>query len=329
MAQEKKQATSISLGNSDIRVSPVGVGAWAWGARSYWGNYSASDLRAAFEATLAGGITFLDTAEIYGMGRSELFVGEFMRGSSPSPVIATKFFPYPWRVAKGQLIGALKASLRRLGIDKVDLYQIHQPLPPMPIDTWVSALADAVERGLTRLVGVSNYGVAQTQRTFDILQARGVHLASNQVHYSLLDRQPEKSGLLDLCKRLNVTLIAYTPLEQGVLAGKYTPANPPTGVRARRYSLEYLADVQPVVDLLRQIGLGHGGKTPGQVAINWTVAKGTLPIPGARDQRQAQEIVGTLGWSLTPDEVSALDQASDKVSQNPTRGILEGVIHKE
>jgi aryl-alcohol dehydrogenase-like predicted oxidoreductase len=318
-----------TLGQSDIQVSPVGVGAWAWGARMYWGDYSAGDLRAAFEAGLSGGITLFDTAEIYGMGRSERFIGEFMHTTGQKPVIASKFFPFPWRVFKGQLISALRASLKRLGIERMDLYQVHAPLPPMPIDTWVSALADAVQMGLTRLVGVSNYNVRQTQRAYDILQARGVHLASNQVHYSLLVRYPEKSGLLDLCHRLGITLIAYSPIEQGVLTGRYTPDNPPSGVRRRRYGARYLAKVQPLVRLLREIGQAHDGKTPGQVAINWTVAKGTLPIPGARDRRQAEEIAGTLGWKLTPDEVSALDQASDQVPQNLSQNTLERMAQKD
>jgi aryl-alcohol dehydrogenase-like predicted oxidoreductase len=294
----------------------------------YWGDYSADDLRATFQATLKGGISFLDTAEVYGMGRSEKFVGEFLRDGQ-RPVIATKFFPYPWRLGKGQLMGALRGSLRRLGIDSVDLYQIHWPIQLRSIDTWVSALADAVASGLSRLGGVSNYSVAQTQRAYDIFEKRGLHLASNQVHYSLLERKPETSGLLDLCKRLSITLIAYSPLEQGVLTGKYTPSNPPSGTRRARYGPEYMSRAQPLVGLLREIGQAHGAKTPGQVAINWTVAKGALPIPGARNLRQAEEIAGTLGWSLTPDEVSALDQASDKIPQNPNRSTLDSLTNKE
>jgi len=327
MATSKKQTTSVPLGQSDIQVSPVGIGAWAWGDM-YWGSSSTDDFGAVFEAMRKGGLTFLDTAEVYGFGRSEKFVNEFLKDGH-RPVIATKFFPYPWRLAKGQLMGALRGSLKRLGIDRVDLYQIHWPLPPRSIDTWISALADAVASGLTRLGGVSNYSIAQTQRAYDIFQQRGFHLASNQVHYSLLDRRPEKSGLLDLCKRLSITLIAYSPLEQGVLTGKYTPDNPPSGARRARYGPDYLARVQPLVGLLREIGQAHGGKTPGQAAINWTVAKGALPIPGARNLRQAEEIAGTLGWGLTPDEVSALDQASDRIPQNSNRSTLDSLTNKD
>jgi aryl-alcohol dehydrogenase-like predicted oxidoreductase len=309
-------------------VSPVGIGAWAWGD-FYWGSAPTDDFRAAFKATLDGGVTFLDTAEVYGLGRSETFVGEFLKAGGPRPVIASKFFPYPWRVASGQLENALRGSLRRMGIEQLDLYQIHWPIGVRSIDTWVTAIGQAAKKGLTKLVGVSNYNVAQTQRAFDLLNGMGVHLASNQVHYSLIERRPERSGLLDLCKKLKITLIAYSPLEQGILTGKYTPANPPPGARKTRYNTEFLTAVQPLVALLKEIGQGHGGKTAGQVAINWTVAKGSVPIPGARNERQATEIAGTLGWSLTSDEVAALDKASDQIPQNQNRSKLDSMTNKE
>lgn len=322
------EPSKLMLGKSDIRVSPVGMGAWAWGASGYWGRYSVPDLEATYEAARAGGIDFIDTAEAYGMGRSERFIGQFLAKPGAKPIVATKFFPFPWRIFKGQLIGALRASIRRLGVQRVDLYQLHWPLLPLPLDTWVMALGDAIEMNLIRMAGVSNYNVRQTRRAHDLLAARGMHLTSNQVHFSLLYRRPEKSGLLDLCKSLGVTVIAYSPLEQGVLTGKYTPTNLPPGVRRRRYTRNYLALVQPLIGLLREIGRGHGGKTAGQVAINWAVAKGTLPIPGARNRQQAEEIVGTLGWSLTPEEVSVLDQASDQIPHYPSASTLESMTYK-
>ena len=325
MATQQPQSDTVPLGSSDLQVSRVGIGAWAWGD-TYWGNAPTDDFRAAFRASIQGGITLVDTAEVYGFGRSERFLGGFLK-EGPRPAIASKFFPYPWRLFKGQLMTALKASLRRIGVERLDLYQIHWPVPPRSTNTWVSAIGEAAAAGLTRAVGVSNYNLEQTQRAFDLLDRHGVHLASNQVHYSLLARGPEKSGLLDLCKKLGVTLIAYSPIEQGILTGKYTPANPPSGARRARYGGETLARVQPLIGLLREIGQAHGGKTPGQVAINWTVAKGALPIPGIRNLRQAEETAGTLGWNLTPDEVTALDKASEQVPQNSSRTTLEGQAH--
>ncbi len=136
-------------------------------------------------------------------------------------------------------------------------------------------------------------------------------LTSNQVKFNLLERGPERSGLLRACHELGVTLIAYSPLAQGVLTGKYTPAHPVPGVRKLRYGRGLLRRGQPLIGLLREIGHGHGGKTPGQVAINWTIYKGALPIPGVRNKRQAEEAVEALGWMLTQAEVAALDSASD------------------
>ena len=308
----------IPLGSTGIQISPMGIGTWAWGDTWFWqygkGGYTDADLNAAYQASLAYGITFFDTAEMYGRGRSERLLGQFARKAGWPVVITTKFFPLPWRVSKGQLTGALHHSLDRLGLESVDLYQMHWPFPPVPIDTWMDAMADAVEAGLIRAVGVSNYNAEQTRRAHDALARRGVPLASNQVDFSLLQRKPETNGLLALCNQLNVTLIAYSPLAQGLLTGKYTPQNPPPGLRGRRYG-GILAKIQPLTGLLREIGQAHGGKTPSQVALNWTISKGTVPIPGAKNVRQAIDNAGALGWRLADAEVAALDAASAGVGK--------------
>ena len=182
----------------------MGIGTWAWGDTWFWqygkGGYSDADLDAAYQASLAHGITFFDTAEMYGRGRSERLLGQFARKAGWPVVITTKFFPLPWRVSKGQLVRALRHSLDRLGLESVDLYQMHWPFPPVSIDTWMDAMADAVQAGLIRAVGVSNYNAEQTRRAYDALARRGVPLASNQVDYSLLQRKPETNGLLALCQ---------------------------------------------------------------------------------------------------------------------------------
>jgi aryl-alcohol dehydrogenase-like predicted oxidoreductase len=302
----------VALGASGLSVSALGLGCWAWGDRFYWGygrSYTQDDVQQAFEAALAAGVTLFDTAEVYGLGQSERLLGEAMRASGSDAVIATKFMPLPWRLRRGSLLRALRASLRRLGVERADLYQTHWPHPPVAIETWMDAMADAVEAGLTRAVGVSNYNVDQTRRAHTALAKRGIALASNQVHYSLLERGPERSGLLDLCSELNVTLIAYSPLGQGLLSGKYTPEQPPPGIRARRLRRR-VAAAQPIVAALREAGERHG-KTPSQAALNWLVCKGAVPIPGAKNAHQAQENAGALGWRLTEAEVAALDAASD------------------
>jgi len=308
------QPESILLGSSDLRVSPLGIGTWAWGDRLFWGygrGYADADLQAAFEASRAAGITWFDTAEIYGSGQSERLLGQFARAAGGPVVVATKFFPFPWRWRQRSVLSALRRSLQRLGLEQADLYQIHQPFPPVPIETWMAGLADAVEAGLARAVGVSNYGPEQTRRAHAALAQRGVPLASNQVAYSLLHRQPERNGLAQVCRDLSVTLIAYSPLAQGLLTGKYTPENPPPGPRGLRFNRKLVAQIQPLVALLSEMGVAHGGKTPSQVALNWVMCKGAVPIPGAKTARQAQDNAGALGWQLTDEEVAALDAASE------------------
>lgn len=304
------------LGSTNILIGHLGVGTWAWGGSYYWGETAESDTRTAFEASLDNGINFFDCAEIYGGGRSEELLGKYIRAKSRSDsvVVATKFFPFPWRLGESSLAAALRDSLRRLGLERVDLYQLHWPFGPRSIDTWLAALADVVEAGLARYGGVSNYDVAQTRHAHTVLADRGLSLVSNQVPYSLLDRRVEYSGLLDTCRELGVTVLAYSPLAQGALTGKYTPANPPTGIRGWRYSRGLLERIQPLINLMREIAHAYGDKTPAQVALNWTICKGTVPIPGAKNERQARDNSGALGWRLTEDEIAALDAASQDLS---------------
>ena len=315
-----KQAFSerIPLGTTDIRIPPLGVGTWQWGDRILWGfgrNYGEDDVRAAFNGSLEVGIDFFDTAEMYGFGRSEELLGKQVRAASKPVITATKFLPFPWRLRKKNLITALRKSLRRMEMQRVDLYQVHWPVPIVPLNTWMSAMADSVDAGLTRAVGVSNYSAEQTQQAHAALAERGIPLASNQIRYSLLYRKPEHNRLLETCQQLKVTVIAYSPLEQGLLTGKYTPENPPPGARGKRLKDGFLEGIRPLIELMREIGEGHGGKSPAQVALNWTMCKGTVPIPGAKTGKQAMENAGAVGWKMSETEVKALDAASEAASR--------------
>jgi aryl-alcohol dehydrogenase-like predicted oxidoreductase len=313
MTATHHHSTTVFPSLSNDLVGDLGIGAWSWGNDFFWGNSISQDIEGTFASSLKGNVSFFDTAEIYASGRSEKYLGEFTVFLQQKPFIATKFFPFPWRIRDSSLIDAARHSMKRLKIDVIDLYQIHWP-SPLKADNWVAALGKAVQSGIVKHAGVSNFNVAQTRTAHEQLAAENIPLLSNQVHYSLLRRGPEFSGLIDLCHSLKITIIAYSPLEQGILTGKYTPGNPPPGIRGRRYTSRWLSHIQPLIDLLREIGLAHGEKTPGQVAINWTICKGTIPIPGARNARQAQEIMGATGWQLTPDEVMQLDALSQNMS---------------
>ena len=310
MAEQKTKETDFLMN------AEMGLGAWSWGDRMFWNyghGYSDADIEAAFQTSLDAGANLVDTAEVYGQGKSEHLLGQFLKNTHSQVFVATKFFPYPWRLTKGAVVRALRHSLERLGLEKLDLYQIHQPFPPISVETWAEGLAEAVKAGLTRTVGVSNYNKNQMQRAYTVLAKYEVPLASNQVEYHLLDRSIEKNGLLDRCKELGVRLIAYSPLAMGILTGKYTPENPPPGLRGRRFG-GLIKSVQPLIALMKEIGRDCGEKTPGQVALNWTICKGALPIPGAKTATQASQNTGALGWRLTPEQVKALDEASDMIN---------------
>ena len=293
----------------------MGLGAWQWGDRVVWQyghGYGAAEIQQAFLASLNEGIRFVDTAEVYGNGRSEQLLGQFLREIDQPVLVATKFFPLPWRFRKNALSRALKGSLTRLGLESVDLYQIHWPTPLMSIDTMMDGLAECVKSGLTRTAGVSNFGQTQMLAAYSSLARHNIPLASNQVHYSLLNRTIEKNGVLARCKELGIRPIAYSPIEKGLLSGKYSVDSPPPGSRRRNYT-SLLPKIGPLLKAMTEIGQDRGGKSNVQVALNWVICKGALPIPGAKNAAQAQQNAGGLGWKLTEAEVARLDETSDAI----------------
>ena len=307
----------------------MGLGTWAWGDRSTWGmdgydpSYGFDTIRGAYERAIAAGVTLLDTAEMYGNGESERIIGRLLREDTANRdrvVVATKFMPFPWRVPLARaLMKSLRASLERLGLPFVHLYQIHGPISFRPARAVAAALAAPYRAGLVKAVGVSNYSEGEMRVIHGALAAEGIPLATNQVEYSLLRTMPETSGLLHACRDLGVTLLAYSPLAMGRLTGKYGVANPPPG--KRNFSAFPMAEIEPVVAELRRIGAAHGGKSPAQVALNWVMCKGAVPIPGAKNASQAEQNAGALGWALVADEVTALD----RVAKFGQRGLFNRV----
>jgi aryl-alcohol dehydrogenase-like predicted oxidoreductase len=278
-------------------------------AKTAYGGANVDDEQAAFDASLEAGVNFFDTAAMYSGGGSERRLGDL--ADSKDVVIATKFPPSPLSRAE-DLPAALDASRARLRRTSVDLYQHHFPSGRVDIPTLMWLLADAVDAGKIRAVGVSNYNATQMRSAQEVLARRGIPLASNQVQYSLLYRRPEINGVLDACRELGITLIAYQPLASGALTGKYLDGTRPKGIRRFRapFRKADLDAVRPVVALLGEIAEPYG-KTPGQVALRWLMKQeGVVPIPGARDAKQAKHNVGALSFTLTPAELDALDQAT-------------------
>lgn len=173
----------------------------------------------------------------------------------------------------------------------------------------MEGMAICVKEGLARTVGVSNFWESRMLRAYSALAQQGIPLASNQLPFSLLKRDAEKNGTLARCKELGIRFIAYSPLSQGLLTGKYSIDNPPPGVRGSNYA-EALKKLPPIIKTLQEIAQNHG-KTVSQVALNWVICKGALPIPGAKNARQAEDNAGGAGWHLTDDEVALLDEVTD------------------
>lgn len=310
---------TVTFPGCSTPVAPLGVGTWAWGDQRTWGmgTYDRSTtedtIGDAWQASLDAGIGMFDTAEVYGSGESERILGRLLRttpadgpGHRDRLVIATKFWPAPWKLDVGSALRrSLDSSLRRLGLDHVDLYQIHGPISLRSASALADALASAVDAGLTRAVGVSNYSIREMSRIHAALAERGVPLASNQIEFSLLRRRPETTGLLERCRDLGVVPIAYSPIGQGRLTGKYSASNPPP--KGRNFSAHPMDQVDRIVAVLREVGTNHEGRTPSEVALRWIIDKGVVPIPGAKNAKQATDNAGALGWSLEPAEVEELD----------------------
>jgi aryl-alcohol dehydrogenase-like predicted oxidoreductase len=308
-------AESYVLAGSDVTIPPLGVGTWAWGDKATWGmggydtDLSEDTIRDAWQASVDGGATFFDTAEVYGDGESERIIGRLLAEDPERAAkvqLATKFMPMPWKLnVKTALLDALKASLDRLGRESVELYQLHGPVSLRGKGALAEALAAAHSEGLVKAVGVSNYSAKETRSIHGELAKQGVALATNQIEFSLLRRVPETGGLFATCAELSVLPLAYSPIGQGRLTGKYSASNPPPGKRG--FSDHPMEKVDEVVAELRRIGDAHDGRTPSQVALRWIMAKGAVPIPGAKTRDQAEQNAGALGWDLTTDDLAALD----------------------
>jgi aryl-alcohol dehydrogenase-like predicted oxidoreductase len=317
-SHEEPSSERVQLGQTELRVAAIGVGTWAWGEKKFWGyeqDYGPREVVDAFGESVEAGLDFFDTAEVYGHGESEKILGFLARKHGGRLFVASKFALLHGRDGVRALPGALDRSLKRMGVPRLDLYQIHWADTAMAsIASLMDAMADAVGAGKIGAVGVSNFSATEMRDAHAALARRGLPLASNQVHYSLLHRAPEADGVLDACRELGVTLMAYSPLEQGLVSGKYRPGKVPAGPRAAQPSFraDNLLAAQTIVAALREIGAAHGDARPEQVALAWLRGKGpVLPIPGAKTGEQARINAGALSLRLSADEEDRLDRLAE------------------
>lgn len=271
-----------ALGRSGIHVPALGVGTNRWGLRVR----DSDRLLSVYSAALDAGANLFDSAEIY---RSEKPLGECRRRDPRPALVVTKFAPYPTRFSSSSFHKALDGSLSRLGIDKVDLYLLHYPFSLRGISRSLDWLAEVARAGKARAVGVSNFSARQMHVAAKRLEHHGIPLAANEVQFSLFHRDPERNGILDACRKLDVALIAYRPLAGGRSIDESTPMG---------RTLAAIASVHQ--------------KTVPQVALNWLLRKDEriIAIPGATSAEHVRQNVGAIGWTLGEDELAELERTT-------------------
>jgi aryl-alcohol dehydrogenase-like predicted oxidoreductase len=280
-----------ALGKTGAEVPAIGVGTnrWSQGAND-------APVFETYQALVeAGG--FIDTAEVYGFGKSERLIGDCVRKDGRPVFVASKFAPFVARTSPRHLMKALDASLARLRLAAIDLYYVHFPFPFADLGGLADGLAEAVKSGKAKHVGVSNFSADQMRRVADQLARSNIPLAANEVHYSLAHRNPETNGVLEACRELDVALVAYFPLASGRLAGSPVDGKPDKLDAVRR--------------ALAEIAQAHQA-SQSQAALNWLLQRDphVIPIPGATKAHHAKANLAALDWRLTDEEFAALDAAS-------------------
>ncbi|MGZ3688229.1 MAG: aldo/keto reductase [Bdellovibrionota bacterium] len=316
--------TLRNLGKSDIKITSIGLGTWQFSEGrgligGYWETLPQTTVNELVAASLQGGINWFDTAEWYGHGKSEQALAGALTAlgkKSGEVVIATKWFPLLRTASSiGETIGARLDALKPFTID---LHQVHQPWSLSSVEAEMSAMADLAKENKIRSVGVSNFGADRMRRAHAALAGRGLPLVSNQMKYSLLDRRIEKNGVLAAAKELGTTIIAYSPLEQGLLSGKFhdDPGLIKQRVGPRKwmpgFSAKGLARSRPLIEELKKIATAHG-VTASQVALAWLVSfhgDTVVAIPGATKLRHVEENVGAMNLKLSSLELKRVDELS-------------------
>lgn len=321
--------------NEKLYLPKMGCGTWAWGNRLLW-DYDRSmdqELQQVFNYCVKHGVTLFDTGDSYGTGKlkgqSEKLLGKFSQaysGENQEKIcLATKLAPYPWRLTRKSMIAAGNASANRLGTS-VDLVQMHWSTANyFPWQEWplLDGLMDLYEQGQVKGVGLSNYGPKRLKKVFQKFSDRGIPITTLQVQYSLLSTYPvTELGVQEVCDELGIQMIAYSPLALGLLTGKFSETGPfPKGLRGL-VCKQLLPGMRSLLNCLEAIAKSRY-KTMSQVALNWCICKGTIPIPGAKNLRQAQENLGALGWQLDYGEVAELDQAAAQVDKPMVQNIFQ------
>jgi aryl-alcohol dehydrogenase-like predicted oxidoreductase len=310
------------LGSSQLMVSPIGLGCWQFSGslmRAYWNTPEQKEIEAIVRTSLEGGINWFDTAEMYGFGRSEHALSLALQAAGRKDgdvIIATKWNPILRRAST--ISSTFPTREKHLAPFRIDLFQVHVPYSVSSVEAQMNAMADLMDAGKVKTVGVSNFSETRMRRAHEALKARGYALASNQMRYNLLDRSIEKNGVLNAARELNISIIAYSPLAQGLLSGRYhrdpkALANLPA--MRRRQFRDKIEKSRPLVEALSETGKSYDASAA-EVALNWLVSNNgekVLAIPGATKIEQARQNCRAISFSLTQREKAYINELSERL----------------
>jgi aryl-alcohol dehydrogenase-like predicted oxidoreductase len=293
----------------------LGIGTWAWGDRLLWDygrDYREEDLFSAFRRCLNDGIRFFSTSPAFSEGESERILGEFNARTPLDLLIATKYVPRVWHLRRSDFMDSLKQSLLRLKLTKIDFYEICPPTGRMTVTRLAESAAEALDLGLIEQIGLSGFNLQQADTFNEALSRFGYSIACLETPYNLLERSIETNGLLNFCRSQNIKVIAQQPLAMGLLSGKYDSKAPSTGSRRQMMMRYYSPHMDILLRTMNHIGLENNGKNPAQVALNWIMNKGIVPIPGVKTLSQAIENDQTPGWTMTNEQMELLNTLTGK-----------------
>lgn len=334
--------------NNEFKLPQMGVGTMLW----LPGNkFTQEDIERVFLSCVDNGLNFFDTAEIYGNGASERILGKCIKNCGENVYVADKFAPPSrmnpltqkrYSVDKDDpkaIMEALEGSLERLGVECIDLYQMHMPPQNDRIEEYMCCMADALKSGKIGSVGVCNFNVEQIRRAQSALKGEGCSLTSVMVGYNIIRRYPETNGVFDICEKEKISIIPYAPLAEGTLTGKYREGkkvpvkyavtsyfghlnltkerDDDVSFIKRLFSKPRESDIkrmEPLLEVMDGIAKAHG-KTIAQVAINWLITQSrvkVVPIPGVRSVKQAEDNAGALGWAMTEEEREAINHIEEE-----------------
>lgn len=307
------------IGNSDLKVFPIGLG--TMGMSEFYGETDEKQSIGTLHKAIELGVDFFDTADMYGSGHNEELLGRAFKGKFNQITLATKFAMQ--RGPKGEFLGinckpeyvkkACEASLKRLGIETIDLYYCHRVDPKTPIEETVAAMAELVKEGKVRYLGLSEVKGETLKRAFAIHP-----IAAVQSEYSIWTRDAEDANMKE-CRELGVTTVAYSPLGRGVLTGKFNKIDDPNDYRyhlPRMQAINFESN-KKIVEAVEEIAKSKNAKAS-QIALAWILAKGKdiIPIPGTKREKYLIENIGALKIKLTLDEISELDKLYSFVKGN-------------